>query len=467
MDSAEPSPPKKPRRKWLTCLIAFGITFIGLPLLAFLLLWGWLYILWSTPAPPLVISKETTYVTGPLTEEGFIDFFKALEQRFYPPELAADENGYRDFVRLFGIIGYDRKPDYHEFYRLQLYEKLGLDPNILPTLTLPDIPRKIYEDFHEANGEKPDEPGVPAKWEETDIGKGHPWTLEQYPMLADWINEIDEPLDAIAVALRKPVFYFPLLQDSRSAQSGITLLMSECAAQALEIYKFSREIVENFQARANYRIGQGDIDGAIDDTISIMRLVRHYTRAGGFLLYSFGSAFEAIARTIPVCANPEHPLTEQQIRRFLAELDALPARAPFAEAIEWERYTALSAIQFVMLGVGASRVESSAKLQPFEQNAPPMLFTQVFDWNVAFRRMNEAFDAMHEPLPRTKLASIVDDIDIPNDMGVWYLRMFYSLLIPGNRDAFMANSLTGMIAEGMSVNRIEERMLGVKCSENM
>jgi hypothetical protein len=427
---------------------------VAIPAFMIVLLLVWVELINQVimPPSPLVISEETTRVTGPLTEEGFIDFFKALEQRFYPLELATEDNGYRDFVRLFGVIGYDRKPDYREFYRLQLYEKLGLDSGVPPTLVLPDNPLKIFEDYYEAKGE---EYTNEDRWD-------RPWTLEEFPMLADWVHEIDALLDAIAEALRKPVFFIPLLQDPSSAQTGVQFLIADVAVQTLDTFRFSRKIVQNFQARANYRIGLGDIDGAIDDKISMMRLGRHYARIGGFLLFSAGSTFERLALVIPVGANPEHPLTEQQIRRFLAERDALPPRTPITEAIEWERYTALDAIQFVMLGMGASRV-----LQPSGQDAPPMLVTRVFDWNVVFRQMNEAFDAMHEPLPRTKLASIVDGINVPDEMGALVLRLYYSLLIPGSRDTFITNAFTGIIAEGVSINRIEERMLETKCSENL
>ena len=86
---------------------------------------GVLFLLWM-PAPALVISEETTRITGPLTAEGQIDFFKALEQKMSPPELATDDNGFRIFVRTFGAI--DTLFFSQEFYRLQKYENWDLIP---------------------------------------------------------------------------------------------------------------------------------------------------------------------------------------------------------------------------------------------------------------------------------------------------------------------------------------------------
>ena len=97
----------KLRRMCIRCLIALGII-VGILLL---LLFGLRFFIWLTPPPPLVISEETTYLTGPLTNDGLIDYFKALEERFTPPELATDENGYRIFLRQFGdvVLGYDKR----------------------------------------------------------------------------------------------------------------------------------------------------------------------------------------------------------------------------------------------------------------------------------------------------------------------------------------------------------------------
>jgi len=434
-----------PLSLWSCCLIP--AIYAPIPVLLIVLLLGWMEILNQaiTPPMPLVISEETTRITGPLTNDGYIDFFKALEQRFSPSELATDENGYRDFVRLFGYIGSDRKPEDYEFYRLQTYEKLGLDSDIPPTLVFPELPQTV-----------------------DDESLARPWTLEEFPTLADWVNEIDVPLDAIAETFRKPVCCIPLLLDSGSMKSGIQYLTPNVITQVVDTYQFFRKVVVSFQARAGYRIGLGDIDGAIDDKISIMRFGRHYARIGGFMHHAIGSAFERMALEIPVGANPAHPPTEEQIRRLFAGLDALPSRTPITESIEWERHVALDSIQWLAICVGASRAELSAEqLQALGQDVPPMLLTRTFDWNVVFRRMNETFDAMHEPLPRTKLASILDGINVSEGLGTLYLRLFYSLLIPGARDAFMANEFIGIIAGSMAVNRIEARMLEAQCSENM
>ena len=86
------------------------------------------------PGPPLRISKETTYITEPLTSDGqYVDYFAALQQEFHPPEMQTDDNGYRVVFRALG----DFSNETRDFTWLQKrYEVLGLDAiNDKPTMT--------------------------------------------------------------------------------------------------------------------------------------------------------------------------------------------------------------------------------------------------------------------------------------------------------------------------------------------
>jgi len=377
MDSIENTPPKKPfwkRRPILTTLLVT----LGIPLCTITLLFLWIKTVHRIPKPPLVISEETTRITGPLTADGHIDFLKALEEYVYPPEFATDENGYRDFVRQFGYVGDIRKPEDREFYRLQTYEKLGLDPNVPPTLTLPQLPHEIVKNFE----------------------YGQLWSLEQHPMLADWINEIDEPLDAIAEMIRKPVFFAPLLENPKSAQSRVPqnlgyLLMDD---NFFQIYRL-------FSARAAYRIVMDDIDGAIDDKISQHRLGRFTAQRGRD--YLMGVAIDGrLAMDIPIGAYPEHPLTEEQIRRLLEGLRSLPPRAPQSVAHEWMRYWMLNVVQDI-----AILIETDRQIPDEFTKMPRWLLSPKYDWNYVYRRVNEMYDAAQEPPPRENLRLIRESLD--------------------------------------------------------
>ena len=442
------------------------------------------------PAPRLVISEEITRVTGPLTDDGYIDFFGALELAMMPPELATDENGFRLFVRAFGNVGEATTLSDPEFYRLQKYEKLGLDPNTPPTLVFPSTPLKIIEDYYAATEEEPpwmlpDSPRNSARsWTQSNIGD-RPWTLEEYPMLADWVNEIDEPLNAIAEMIRKPIFTPPLYHNSAYAETGkfgslISILLPEVQA--------FREIARMFQARAMYRIAQGNIDGAIDDKFTIHRLGRLTAPKGCLVQVLVGIAIEGMATAIPVGVNPEHPLTEQQISRILAGLDALPPRTSLHDAYEWERYCGLSTLQGLAFGELTLRdlmpvylVSTASAPTPF----PSPLFATVgfspaficcpagidwdslpdwllsmcsFDMNVTYRRLNEAYDLLHDA-PAVQVDEFVRNLDVNG------VKSLYRMWTPAGRGILLADMLTALLLPAVMAS--EEAVRRIECTENI
>ncbi len=367
-------PPVAPRKRSNCCL---GCSLAVVLLFALLGTGYWFFIY----APPLRISEETTRITGPLTPDGQIDFFKALEKLVYPKELATDENGYRLFVRAFGPLDLEQygTPDkeFYESYRLQKYEKLGLDPNIPPSLTLPENPYEILKRHYK----KPDEDTGPL----VDKKLGSPWTLEELPMLADWVAQIDIPLDAIAEMVRRPVFCSPLLEDPRLIQAGkpdVLIMLPLCDAQ------YFRDLARLFRIRAMHRIATGNIDGAVDDTISLLEFGCKAGAQGTAIHLLVGVAIEDLALSTPLATNPEHQPDAGQMQRFLAAMDALPPRPPLSRYLEAERLTTLSAVQYILHNEEATAKQSFLK----------RIFFTIFavDPNIPFEQVNEMCDAIIE-----------------------------------------------------------------------
>jgi len=410
---------------------------IATPPLLFVLLVVWVNILVLLPNPPLVISKETTRVIGPLTDEGYIDFLKALEERFYPPELTTDENGFRIFVRQFGDGGYDNDitPEDREFYRRQIYEKLALDPDVPPTMTLPQLPHEIVENFE----------------------YGQLWTLEDYPMLADWVNDIDEPLDALAEMICKPVFFAPLLQSPESSESGKPQSLIALDMPDLRLF---RDIGRVFSARAVYRIGQGNIDDAIGDKLTLHRLGRLISQKGHFVGYLVGIAVEGQAIVIPVGANPEHPLTKGQIVRVLEGLAALPPRRSFSYAHEWERYIQLGMLQDMKIALS----QGIDPLMGMDGNVKLLARRwSGFNWNIAFRQTNETLDTLPE-MPRAEFLSMVEAKETKMTQWTWFGK-FFLRLIPDAHETLITDLLFLLFAP--TISGTEEAVWRAECSDNM
>ncbi|MCL2710818.1 MAG: DUF2497 domain-containing protein, partial [Planctomycetaceae bacterium] len=265
---------------------------------------------------PMRISEETTRILGPMMPDGKrIDYFRAMEERFYPPELATDDNGYRLLLQAFGVNAWKREsgdPTMGEILalataspRLQIYEKLGLDPNDEPTTPLKiESPRSLLDDFDKFSA-------LPF------------WILDDYPMLKDWLDENTPGIDVLAEAVRKPVFFIPIVHADESP------LAWNFPASGMLFQGWAQAV----HARATYRLGIGDIDGAMDDLVTLHRFGRHTGNQITLLFWVLGRYGEALGSTVDIGSHPEFPPTKAQIERLVTELHALPPRQPFAEVI--------------------------------------------------------------------------------------------------------------------------------------
>ena len=272
---------------------------------------------------PLRISLETTYVTEPLTSDGKrVDYFLALEKLLYPPEMKTKDNGFRMIVQSFGIpttqdrlgipFGEITMGDLIEFYdlgfdnlliekleslRKQFYEKLDLDPDAEPTHTI-----KSTVDFLNEEEQKV-------------FFDGKFWTLDDFPALADWLEESTAGIDRFAEAVRKPLFSIPMVRIDDEAP--FTSMTTGVRKQAKQFNGFACATRD----RARYRIGIGDIDGAIEDVLTLYHFGKHASKISDPPLFV---GIEKMAHEIALGSNPKHPLTKEQLEYFLREFERLP-----------------------------------------------------------------------------------------------------------------------------------------------
>ncbi len=374
-------------------------------------------------APPLRIAEDTTRITGPLTADGDIDFFRYFEELTTPPEMKTDENGYRIYIRTFGDdFGIDPPKPYDAFYHDQRYEKLGLDPTEAPTMTMPMEPFVFLKQRLEAEG-VPLESGQKSVFHK-------PWTLDDWPQMADWIGEIDAPLDAAAEMIRKPVFHLPMLQSPESYHSGKPQILLEMLLPDLMAV---REIARRYQARANYRVVNGDIDGAVEDAITLYHLAAKLRR-GSMIQLLVTMAIEGIGHGIPFETAADHPLTKEQIQRLLDALPVLDGGPDLAVSLEGERVMGLSAMQGGFNGTSRDfGVMYSARNRT--------------DQNIAYAYMNRMYDAVSSAdddgvldelkSPLTISAMILGKIT-PSYRGMMFGRILSALMIPSAKTAEFA-----------------------------
>ncbi len=230
-----------------------------------------------------------------------IDYRRRFELRQEANILPADENGWKLILQALGPLALEqkalatRKPwdqiatnDWFVDFWTPICEKFGIDPSTPPTfLTRLDLyeylvkngiagdepepsdsesvegNRKYWENYEEKTGRVDWE--LAGKCYQTIMGA--PWTKDEYPVAARWLEENADLYDVWAKAVRSPRFICWRVVSNQP---------DDWYGMLLPDVQFSREIARKFQIRANYRIGTGDIQGAIDDVESIVLLAKSF-----------------------------------------------------------------------------------------------------------------------------------------------------------------------------------------------
>ncbi|MDR0327250.1 MAG: DUF1559 domain-containing protein, partial [Planctomycetaceae bacterium] len=441
----------QPKKRGCFCGCLIAILILAFPF--------WWFCLHTTP---LRVSKETTYVLGPMTSDGKrIDYFRAMEEQNYPPEMKTDDNGYRLIVRACGDMArrtkrqsvsevFFGKPTEEldpEPFRLQVYEKLGLDPNEEPTLKIESAygHLKKYDEANPADDEK--------QTHSYQFDRKRFWTFDDFPELKDWLDENSAGLDLLGEAVRKPVFRIPYTRRDENA----SILERVLSGSEMVL---CREWARAAQARVGYRRGIGDIDGAIDDIVTIHRLGRHVGRLGTLVYGLVGIAIEGMgSATTGIGNNPEFPPTKEQIERLMTEINALPPRVALNEVLLSERLFGLATWQDLYWSNDTWQEDG---LWGWWINKPPYAclypyLIRTVDLNTLLARTNKAYDAF-DTSDRTLDGKPLEEALKPSWNPLRYLTV-------RSRSKQIANGLNGAL--GFAVDAAQEAWRRCECADNM
>ena len=265
----------KDKRERLKNLGRVGLMFCG-----WLLWFCVISLLMRYFVPFVAISPETTHVTGPLNDEGFIDVIAAIEERF-GAKCKPEDNGFRFLLTRFGIdeLYRDSSPEQRKFYGDALNQKLAIPDNNVPDAVY-QSPYQYFEERFKAEDIVEDDDSLNDKLrEKVDSLLEKPWDEDAISELAEWFAANNAALDLFGEAVRFPCFYAPVVREDNR-----TLLYDLLYYDV----RFIRELVAGLQCRIMHSLTIGDTEQAIDDAMTITRLadarMRHATSAMHFLI---------------------------------------------------------------------------------------------------------------------------------------------------------------------------------------
>jgi len=397
---SQPGTAKARSKRWvLTLVIALGLLFfcVGLFVMFVVKVAGSLG--WLGPDRDgllVTISEETTHITRPLDEDGYVDYFAALNQRSRQG-VAAENNAAVLLgqaigpVQLLGRVG--------EEARRSFVRELGISP------PLPEEGNYfifLYDYVKELEGAGPpalrreseeqtrgEEDPRPANWwallyEQRDQASERPWSREEFPELAAWLDRNEVPLGLAVDGSRKERFYSPPVRSEEFPLLFNTLLPAT---------QRCREVCGALSIRAMLHLHEGNIEEARQDLLACHRWAR-LVGQGPFSLEALAAyGIDGMACSGDAVVAHHGNLTSDEIRRYRADLEKLGPLPKMVEKIDVaERYQFLDMMVAVARGGPAVLRSSDSMEDQLGQLAWEKSGNRLFAWDTILRMGNRRFD---------------------------------------------------------------------------
>jgi hypothetical protein len=345
------------------------------------------------PAPKFPLGKETTYVTGPLDKEGYIDYEAALNDRLgkgITPEKNAN-------VLLWKVLG--PRPEGGKGMPAAFFERLGIkEPPPGGDYFVP-MSTYIREHLKLAPAD------IDALIDEQGRVTQRPWNAKDHPRIAAWLKLNEKQLALVIEATKRPHYFNPLIcqrtdSESHGLMSALLPGVQKC-----------RELATALTARAMLRVAEGQYDEAWQDLLACHRLGRLVGRGAMLIDALVGLAIDQVACNAELVYLERARLTPAQIRDRLKDLQGLPPTSPMADKLDLgERFMYLDSLQLIHRG-GVSTLEGFADGKRKKPTAEELQGLAMLDWAPGLRNANRWYSRMAAALRKPERAEREKEFD--------------------------------------------------------
>jgi hypothetical protein len=338
----------------------------------------------STPKPPprITPSKATTKVVAPLDEDGYVDYVAALNE-IYGKGVTPENNAGLLFVRASRIEGFgpaERK----RFFEL---------------LHCPELPAQgdYLTDFNEYVSKRLDRGPTQREEQDRDRAIRAPWSAQDLPLIAQWIEFNEKPLRLVVEGTRRPKCYFPFVLAKGACLFDMLLPAVQAARTAARL----------LTARAMLELGKGNFEQAANDLLACHRLGRLIGTTPFGIGALVGLAIDTDACVSDVALMNCGQLSADRALACQRELRGLIELPRLDEMLD--RSERLSYLQ--ALGVLARPKGLNGERSAIFKDMPPFVSeTTMFDWTEVLEVGNEQFD---------RAVAILREPGIPRRQAAW------------------------------------------------
>ncbi len=315
-------------------------------------------------APELVISRETTYITEPLTPEGLPDYAAYLNSRL--SRGVTPENNAA--VLLLQALG--PRPD-GERIPPEVFSRLGLSWPGEGAPSYVSIRRQLQLRFRQ------DEFALERAEELSEELSQRPWRAGESPQaaLVARLLEQQRRLDLVVQASRRPRFFVPVVS------RGEPLLELD-----FSVIVALRGPIRDLPLRAMWHLGHGRPRQAWADLLALKRLALLVQQRWSVVDMLIGIAGEGLAFLGVVQLLEHSPPDESTAWAWLEQWRQHPSAAELSRVLnEGDRLVALDSLLQLR----------SSKLKSVNGRKVP-ISPAALDWNVIMRMFNHRYDQLVE-----------------------------------------------------------------------
>jgi hypothetical protein len=354
--------------------LILGILGIGLLVVLYLLFFA------EGTAKPITISRETTYFTEPVDEEGYVDLEQALNNLLRgnsTPETNAN-------VLLWQAMG--PTPEGGRGMHPDYWKALGSNPPPLGAAT----EYAIHAEKYLPAPVPPDPDELENRADITERLAYTPWKPQAYPPYFKWIAANDKAIQLTIQASKKRHYFNPLV--SRSWVNGEKKLLLGALIPNVQSQRLLGQLVA---ARAMMKLGQGDHTGAWEDLLSLQRLAVLTENSGCLVELMVSIALETISMRAQQTFLDHTNLTAEAYLKCREDLEKLPKRGSMLIPMRVGSQVMFLDVCFAYHS-GKIFNDDLLKLGPMKLKPSKRKYQSKFDWDQILKYANTWFDRLEE-----------------------------------------------------------------------
>lgn len=326
---------------------------------------------------PLKIGKDTTYFSGPVTEDGIIDYVAALNKH-YGEGIAQDDNAFALLAQLHPRQTPDAS-EHQVFYWDRLFEVLGIEPD--------DAMPSLLTRWQYAADAGLEDMEFEAMVDEAMQG---PWTKKELPHVHAWMLANTGVMEKVDEALERPHYFAPLIRTSDDETLPAILLPQ---------LGFLREAGRLIGVHGMYALAQGDVATTFDAAIRLRKFGKLVSYEPTLIGVLVGISLQNMQRELSEALAEAGSLSQQEVVAYLDAHARVGAVETVGRAIaQHERLMTLDTIQRAWAGARTDlhfftgQGDEGARRAAKRMDA--VVRSRFFDINRSLRAVNKRYDEL-------------------------------------------------------------------------